>query len=120
MRRRSRCAGLPWRSSVSSSGPGPSSEAPPARSLRANRWLGRDSHFASEARIPALRAEVESASRVLSTPAARLIADGDARLILLHDVEELYASKKLIVDACRSVVLHAGDAVSLATRPVLF
>jgi hypothetical protein len=90
-----------------------------ARAARAA--LDRARHFASEARIPALSAEVESASRVLSTPAARLIAGGNARLILLDEVEELFASKNdLIVDACRSVVRDAGDTVSLATRPVLF
>ena len=65
-------------------------------------------------------AEVESASPVLDTPAARLIAQGEERLLLLEDVEALLASKALVVDACRYVVRDAGTVVSLARRPVLF
>src|SRR5260221_427542 len=70
--------------------------------------------------IPALTAEVESASLVLSTPAARLIARGEERLLLLEEVEALLASKALVVDACRHVVRNARTVVSLARRPVLF
>jgi hypothetical protein len=65
-------------------------------------------------------AEVESAALVLSTPAARLIARGEERLLLLEEVEELLASKALVVDACRHVVRDARMVVSLAKRPVLF
>src|SRR5262249_1836357 len=43
--------------------------------------------------IPGLTAEVQSASDVLNTPAARLIAKGDEKLLLLEDVEALLASK---------------------------
>jgi hypothetical protein len=75
---------------------------------------------ARQASIPALTAEVESAARILQTPAARLIARGDERPLLLQEVEALLASDALVVDACRHVVRHAGIAVSLATRPVLF
>lgn len=75
---------------------------------------------ARKAGIPALTAEVESAARVLATPAARVIADGKDRLLLLEDVEALYMSGALIVDACRLVVRDAITAVSLARRPVLF
>jgi hypothetical protein len=67
-----------------------------------------------------LVAEVESASRVLNTPAARLLAGGDERLLLLEDVEALLASKAIVVDAFRNLVRHADTLVSLATRPVLF
>src|SRR5271155_4649939 len=77
-------------------------------------------HAARDADIPALTAEVESASLVLNTPAARLIARGKERLLLLEDVEALLASEALVVDACRYVVRDAGTVVSLATRPVLF
>ena len=70
--------------------------------------------------IPALMAEVESAARVLDAPAARLIARGEERSLLLEEVEALLASKALVVDACRHVVRDAGNVVSLATRPVLF
>jgi hypothetical protein len=82
--------------------------------------LARAARAARDADIPALTAEVESASRVLNTPAARLIARGDERLLLLEDVEALLASKALVVDACRYVVRDARTVVSLATRPVLF
>ena len=75
---------------------------------------------ASQADIPALTAEVESASLVLTTPAARLIANGAERILLLEDVEALDASQALIVDACRYVVRAPGMVVPLASRPVLF
>jgi len=75
---------------------------------------------ARDARIPALVTEVESAIRVLDVPAARLVARGAARPLLLDDVEALLASKTLVVDACRHVVRDAGTVVSLARRPVLF
>jgi hypothetical protein len=70
--------------------------------------------------IPALMAEVESTACLLNTPAARLIAPGEERLILLEEVEALLASGALVVDACRHVVRDADTMVSLTTRPVLF
>ncbi len=73
-----------------------------------------------QARIPALTAEVESALLVLNTPAARLIARGEERLLLLEEVEALLASNAFVVDACRRVVRDKGTVVSLARRPVLF
>ncbi len=82
--------------------------------------LARAERAAREADIPALTAEVESASLLLSTPAARLIARGEERLLLLEEVEALLASNALVVDACRHVVRDARTVVSLATRPVLF
>jgi hypothetical protein len=82
--------------------------------------LAEAERSARHAGIPALTAEVESASLVLNTPAARLIAHGKERLLLLEEVEALLASKTFIVDACRNVVSHAGTVVSLAKRPVLF
>jgi hypothetical protein len=82
--------------------------------------LARADHAARAADIPALTAEVDSASRVLSTPAARAIARGEERPLLLEEVEALLASGALVVDACRHAVRDAGMVVSLATRPVLF
>jgi hypothetical protein len=82
--------------------------------------LTRAAHAAREARIPALTAEVESASLVMSTPAARVIAGGEERPLLLEEVEALLTSGALVVDACRHVVRDADRVVSLATRPVLF
>src|SRR5262249_21671644 len=60
--------------------------------------LAAAARAARDIRIPALTAEVQSASHVLNTPAARLIAKGDERLLLLEDVEALLASKALVVD----------------------
>jgi hypothetical protein len=82
--------------------------------------LARAEIAARDSRIPALIAEVESAFKLLSTPAARLIANGEERLLLLEDVEALQTSKALVVDACRHVVRDANTEVSLARRPVLF
>ncbi|MCP9229712.1 helix-turn-helix domain-containing protein [Mesorhizobium sp. LMG 17147] len=82
--------------------------------------LGLAARAAHASGIPALIAEVESASVVLDTPAARLIARGEERPLLLDEVEALLASGALVVDACRNVVRVADTVVSLATRPVLF
>ena len=82
--------------------------------------LARAERAARQAGIPALAAEVESALLVLGTPAARLIARGKERPLLLDEVEALQASKALVVDACRHVVRDPRAAVSLARRPVLF
>ena len=75
---------------------------------------------ARETGIVALAAEVESAARVLSTPAARAISAGRNRMLLLEDVEALLTSGALIVDACRLAVRDADTAIPLARRPVLF
>ena len=90
------------------------------RTQMARAALARAEHAAHHAGIPALMAEVESACVMLNTPAARLIAHGEERPLLLEDVEALLASQSLIVDACRHVVRDASTSVSLATRPVLF
>jgi hypothetical protein len=90
------------------------------RTKTARASLTRAEGAARLARIPALTAEVESALRVLNTPAARLIANGEERLLQLEEVEALLASKVFVVDACRNVVRHAGTVISLAKRPVLF
>jgi hypothetical protein len=90
------------------------------RTKAARAALARAERAARRARIPALTAEVESAFRVLNTPAARLIASGEERLLLLEEVEALLASNAFVVDACRHVVRDEGTVVSLARRPVLF
>jgi hypothetical protein len=90
------------------------------RTKTAHAALARAERAARHAGIPALTAEVDSASRVLTTPAARLIARGEERLLLLEEVEALLASEALVVDACRHVVRDAGTLVSLARRPLLF
>jgi len=82
--------------------------------------LARAESAARHARVPALTAEVEAACLVLNTPAARLIARGEERLLRLEEVEALLGSNVFIVDACRHVVRDDGTVVSLARRPVLF
>jgi hypothetical protein len=90
------------------------------RAKAAQAALTQAARAARLARIPALTAEIESATRHLDTPAARLMARGAERPLLLGDVESLLASKAIVVDACRNVVHSSGKLVSLATRPVLF
>ena len=90
------------------------------RTKTARAALARAESAARNAAIPALTAEVENASVVLNTPAARLIARDEERLLRLEEVEALLESKALVVDACRHVVRDAGTVVSLARRPVLF
>jgi hypothetical protein len=82
--------------------------------------LDQADNAARKAGIPALIAEVESAYQVLQMPAARLISEGKERLLRLDEVEALFASEAMVVDACRYSVREAGKQVSLATRPVLF
>jgi hypothetical protein len=82
--------------------------------------LAEAKRAARHAGIAALKAEVENTSLLMSTPAARLIASGEERLLLLEEVEALLASGALVVDACRHVVHHADTVVPFTTRPVLF
>ncbi|VWB30910.1 helix-turn-helix domain-containing protein [Burkholderia metallica] len=82
--------------------------------------LTRARAAARDAGIAALTAEVDTAARVLDAPAARLIARGTSRLVQLDEVETLFASNALVVDACRHTVRDARTTVSLARRPVLF
>jgi hypothetical protein len=90
------------------------------RTADARAALARADAAAREARIAALSAEVESAHGVLNTPAARLIARGEARPLLLDELEVLLASGALVIDACRHVVRVADTVIPLARRPVLF
>jgi hypothetical protein len=90
------------------------------RAGAARAALERAGHAARVAGVPALLAEVGHALRMLDAPAARLVRRGEARFLLLDDVEALFASEALVVDACRRVVRGGRATVSLASRPVLF
>ena len=90
------------------------------RTQTARAALARAEGAARVAGIPALTAEVESATRILNMPAARLIARGEERPLLLGEVEGLLDSNALVVDACRYTVRDPRTVVSLARRPVLF
>ncbi len=89
------------------------------RTREARAALSRARRGARQARIPALAAEVAKAFDMLNKPAARLIARGEERPLLLDDVEILQESNALVVDACRQVVRDRGTVVSLVRRPVL-
>ncbi|KUY76215.1 DNA-binding protein [Burkholderia cepacia] len=90
------------------------------RTQAARAALVRARLAARDAGIAALTAEIDTAARVLDAPAARLIARGTSRLVQLDEVETLFASNALVVDACRHTVRDARTTVSLARRPVLF
>jgi tetratricopeptide (TPR) repeat protein len=90
------------------------------RTKAARAALGRAASAARQAGIPALAAEVESTSRVLDTPAARLITRGHERPLLLEEVEDLVTSEALVVDTFHHAVRRRGILVPLGTRPVLF
>ncbi|MGH7103342.1 MAG: hypothetical protein ACREFJ_13185 [Acetobacteraceae bacterium] len=90
------------------------------RARRARAALNRAREAARWAHIPALAAEVEQALTVLEVPAARLIARGEPRPLLLEEVETLLASNVLVIDACRNVVRQRNILVPLASRPVMF
>ncbi len=90
------------------------------RARAAGAALVRAERAARRANIPALLGELEAAAVVLGAPAARAIERGKETLLRLDDVETLFASKKLIVDACRHVVRDANIAIPLARRPILF
>jgi len=82
--------------------------------------LGRAHAAALAAGIPALVAEVGRARRALSAPSARLIRGGVVRPVRLDEVEALFASGDLVVDACRRAVRGPARSAPLAGRPVLF
>jgi hypothetical protein len=90
------------------------------RTKEARAALTRAERVARSAGIHALIAEVETAFRALTTPAARLFKNGEERLLLLEEIEAVLASNALVVDATRHVVRDATKVVSLAGRPVLF
>ncbi|MEN7530569.1 helix-turn-helix domain-containing protein [Cupriavidus sp. DL-D2] len=82
--------------------------------------MTRAAEAAAQAGIPALRAEVEHAALALRTPVARLLVEGGSQPMMLQDVEQLFASDVLVIDACRMSVRQRETVVQLARRPVLF
>ena len=90
------------------------------RATAARAALKRATNAAGQVKIPSLVAEVDGAARILDAPAARLITRGAERILRLDDIEALLATKTLVVDACRHIICHSGDVISLEARPVLF
>jgi hypothetical protein len=93
------------------------------RSLRtapAQAALARAHEAAERARVPALVAEVAEARAALDRPAARCVRAGREQPLRLHEVEALFASGALVVDACRRGLRSGATWRPLARRPVLF
>jgi hypothetical protein len=90
-------------------------QAKPARAA-----LTRAARAAEAARIPALAAEVAAAQALLAAPAAKQVTPQPERLLDLAGVEAVLASKALVIDACRLIVVQGTTRVPLARRPVLF
>lgn len=82
--------------------------------------LARAAEAARRSGIAGLEAEVARATEALAAPAAHRLAAGTRHALGLADVEALFASGTLVVDACRRVVRRGGAIVPLASRPVLF
>ncbi|MBV4476902.1 helix-turn-helix domain-containing protein [Pseudomonas botevensis] len=87
---------------------------------KARSTLLRARHAAQQSGIAALAAEVEHALRLLDAPAAHLIRSGRTQTVILEQVEALFNSPGLVVDACRYSVRGAGMTIALSSRPVLF
>ncbi|WP_372958856.1 helix-turn-helix domain-containing protein [Marinobacter sp.] len=87
----------------------------PARSA-----LQRAALAAQAARIPALINEVANASQVLDSPAAYRVSSEARQPLRLADVEALFSSDTLVIDACRFRIRYQHQAVTVAGRPVLF
>ncbi|HVB56543.1 MAG TPA: hypothetical protein VNE63_08950 [Candidatus Acidoferrales bacterium] len=90
------------------------------RATLAEAALARAQKAALAAGISALAAEIEAAAVGLKSPAARLISRGSDQPLALVEVENLFASDLVIVDACRHLICHKHMAIPLASRPVLF
>ena len=93
------------------------------RSLRtapAQAALARAHDAAKRAGVPALLAEVADARAVLDRPAARRLHAGHGQPLRLGEVEALFASDALVLDACRRGLRAGTTWLPLARRPVLF
>jgi hypothetical protein len=93
------------------------------RSLRtgpARAALARAHDAAERAGVPALLAEVAEARAVLDRPAARCLRAGHEQPLRLDEVEALFASGALVLDACRRGLRAGTTWLPLARRPVLF
>jgi hypothetical protein len=86
----------------------------------AREALQRAHAAAARAGVPALQAEVIEACVALERPVARRVQAGADTLLRLADVEALFASGALVVDACRRGLRSGAAGWSLRRRPVLF
>ena len=75
---------------------------------------------ADRAGVPALMAEVGDVQVMLDRPAARRWQAGGETPLRLADVQALFASGAVVVDACRRGLRSGSAWWALARRPVLF
>ncbi|HEY6081579.1 MAG TPA: helix-turn-helix domain-containing protein, partial [Polyangiaceae bacterium] len=88
-------------------------------SVRAEQLLVTAREAATRAGIAPLLSEVEKAENQLRAPVARLREGSEERLLVLRDLPAVWASSKLVIDACRREVRLGKQVVSLVTRPIL-
>lgn len=89
------------------------------RARAAERALLVAERAATASLIPALLAEIETAKKRLAAPLARLLRRGTESLVALGELEQLFDSGELVIDACRREVRQGTRVVSLVTRPIL-
>jgi DNA-binding winged helix-turn-helix (wHTH) protein len=85
----------------------------------AERALLRAQQAATQTRIFALIGEVDAAQRRLLAPVARLQNAQGEQLLLLADLEQLFASNRLLLDTCRRELRQGHKVTSFVTRPLL-
>ncbi|SBP89777.1 helix-turn-helix domain-containing protein [Thiomonas delicata] len=90
------------------------------RTVAAQAALARALEAAERAGVPALLAEVAEARAALDRPAARRVHADHEQPLRLDEVEALFASGVLVVDACRRGLRAGAIWQPLARRPVLF
>jgi DNA-binding transcriptional ArsR family regulator len=86
---------------------------------KAKRALERAREAAERAGIAPLVLEVRKAEAQLRLPVARLRVGEQCRGLMLHELQALWASSQLIVDAGRREVRLGQRVVRLVTRPIL-
>ena len=82
--------------------------------------LARAHAAATQARVPALMAEVKEAQATFDRPAARQLGANGTQPVRLDDVAALMDMDVLLVDACRHGLRAGGTWQPLARRPILF
>lgn len=75
---------------------------------------------AQRSRLPALAAEVDTATASLELPVARQLDAQGARPLTLEQLEALDDDGSLVLDGCRRIVRWGVRTVSLQRRPVLW
>ncbi len=88
-------------------------------SAGAERALVRARYAAKGARIVPLLGEVERAQKQLEEPVARMREGDQERPLFLRELPAVWASGKLVVDACRREARLGKQVTSLVTRPIL-